>query len=277
MPTKIKYNLILIIAVSFLVIFCPTPAAECDDNINPILGTIALFPYGFEPVRWYQCDGRELSISENQDLYSLIGNKYGGTRKKTFNMPNLQSSSPLPGVNYYMAVYGAMPQENYYQNGYIGEIVLLPYAINSEDFLPCDGGKYSAAENIALYALIGNDNDSDTFSTPDLTDHAPAGLQYFIRTDGIFPPYDDSYNSGQADSFLGAISLYAFSYSAAGLTPCDGSSMIIRDNQALYALLESRFGQSDPSSFSLPDMRGAAPLPSLHYSICKSGDFPPRW
>ena len=55
------------------------------------LGEIRVFPYKSTiPVGWSKCDGAVLQVSQNQALYSLIFNTYGGDGKTTFALPDLR-------------------------------------------------------------------------------------------------------------------------------------------------------------------------------------------
>lgn len=69
---------------------------------EPFLGQIMMVGFGFAPRGWALCDGQLLPISQNQSLYSLLGNTYGGDGRTTFALPDLrgrvpiQQSPPLP-------------------------------------------------------------------------------------------------------------------------------------------------------------------------------------
>lgn len=76
-----------------------------------LLGQIELFPYTFAPMGWMSCEGQIISISQNQALYSLIGNTFGGNlQQNTFALPNLKGAEPLPQMKYYIATQGLYPQ-----------------------------------------------------------------------------------------------------------------------------------------------------------------------
>ncbi|MCA9528001.1 MAG: tail fiber protein, partial [Myxococcales bacterium] len=45
---------------------------------DPYIGEIRLFGGQFAPRGWAFCDGALLRIIDNQPLFSLIGNIYGG-------------------------------------------------------------------------------------------------------------------------------------------------------------------------------------------------------
>lgn len=54
------------------------------------LGEIRVFPYGFAPSGWMNCDGTILNIMQNQALFSLLGNAFGGNGTSTFALPDLR-------------------------------------------------------------------------------------------------------------------------------------------------------------------------------------------
>ena len=73
------------------------------------IGFIALFPYYYAPLGWFLCDGQILSISESQQLFTLIGTSYGGNGSTNFALPNMLGLEPIPGMNYYICNDGGYP------------------------------------------------------------------------------------------------------------------------------------------------------------------------
>ncbi len=65
---------------------------------DPFIGEIRAFPYTFVPLGWLACDGSTLSVAQNQELYAVIGNAYGGTPNQTFQLPNLMGSVGQAGL-----------------------------------------------------------------------------------------------------------------------------------------------------------------------------------
>lgn len=63
--------------------------------MDPFLGEIRIFPFGYAPSGWLACEGQELQVSQNQALAALIGNTYGGNWPTTFKLPDLRGRSPL--------------------------------------------------------------------------------------------------------------------------------------------------------------------------------------
>lgn len=74
------------------------------------LGQIVLFPFTFAPMGWMSCEGQILNINQNQALYSLISNNFGGNAQQgTFALPNLKGAEPVPNMKYYIATQGIYP------------------------------------------------------------------------------------------------------------------------------------------------------------------------
>jgi microcystin-dependent protein len=59
------------------------------------IGEIRMFGGNFAPMDWAACDGQQLSISQNDVLYSLIGTTYGGDGYQSFNLPDLRGRTPI--------------------------------------------------------------------------------------------------------------------------------------------------------------------------------------
>ena len=79
------------------------------------------------------------------------------------------------------------------------------------------------------------------------------------------------------DQLLGQIKLFAFSYAPQGWAFCDGRSLSIETNAALYSLIGNNFGGNlGTMTFALPDLRGQEPGPNTHYCIALEGIYPSR-
>jgi len=65
--------------------------------MEPFIGTIAALPFyrTTGPIGWVPCDGRLLSVSDYQVLFTLIGTTYGGNGVSTFGVPDLRSRVPV--------------------------------------------------------------------------------------------------------------------------------------------------------------------------------------
>ena len=59
------------------------------------IGQILMFGGNFAPRNWALCDGQLLSISQNSDLFSILGVTYGGDGRTTFALPDLRGRAPV--------------------------------------------------------------------------------------------------------------------------------------------------------------------------------------
>jgi microcystin-dependent protein len=83
--------------------------------MEPFIGEIRLFAGTFAPRGWAFCDGKEIQIKENQALYSVLFNNYGGDLKTVFNLPNKEHLPPLPPNSkavYIICMEGVYPSRN---------------------------------------------------------------------------------------------------------------------------------------------------------------------
>jgi microcystin-dependent protein len=70
-------------------------------------------------------------------------------------------------------------------------------------------------------------------------------------TGGIYP----SPQSG-ANPFLGEIALFAFNFAPVGWLQCNGQTLPIASNQALFSLLGTFYGGNGSTTFMLPNLQG---------------------
>lgn len=61
-----------------------------------------------------------------------------------------------------------------------------------------------------------------------------------------------------SDFFIGEIRLFPFQTIPHGWVPCNGQSLVIQQNPALYALIGTQFGGNGSTSFNLPNLNGRA-------------------
>lgn len=66
-----------------------------------------------------------------------------------------------------------------------------------------------------------------------------------------------------AEPFLSEIRMFSFGFAPTGWATCDGQTLQISQNQALYALIGIIYGGNGSTTFNLPDLRGRTPI---HFS-----------
>jgi len=62
---------------------------------EPFLAEIRMVGFNFAPRGWGLCDGAILPIQQNEALYSLLGNTYGGDGVRNFALPDMRGRTPL--------------------------------------------------------------------------------------------------------------------------------------------------------------------------------------
>jgi len=63
-----------------------------------------------------------------------------------------------------------------------------------------------------------------------------------------------------SDQVLGEIRIFAGNYAPQDWAACDGRSLPIQGNEALFSLLGTTYGGDGVNQFNLPDLRGRLPL-----------------
>ncbi len=74
--------------------------------MNAFTGQITMFSFDFAPRFWSLCRGQILPINQNVELFSVIGDIYGGDARTSMGLPDLRMRSPIyygqgPGLSDY--------------------------------------------------------------------------------------------------------------------------------------------------------------------------------
>lgn len=62
---------------------------------DPYIGEIRIVGFDYAPKGWVFCNGQLLQINVFQQLYSLLGTRFGGDGRTTFAVPDLRGRVPL--------------------------------------------------------------------------------------------------------------------------------------------------------------------------------------
>lgn len=63
-----------------------------------------------------------------------------------------------------------------------------------------------------------------------------------------------------AEPFLSEIRMFSFGFPPSGWAFCNGQTLPIKQNQALFRLLGIKYGGDGETTFALPDLRGSTPI-----------------
>jgi microcystin-dependent protein len=163
----------------------------------------------------------------------------------------------------------------------LGMIVLYPSSADKFDqtnFRACNGQSLAVSDFQGLYAVIGNSfgGDSTNFKLPDLNSAIPfpGGKSpiYAMCTDGYFP------GNGDSLEYMAVVKLYGGQVRLTSYEYCDGQTLTLESNLALFSLLENTYGGDyTKGTFNLPSLNDPAPFPSapaVKYVICTKGVYP---
>lgn len=70
------------------------------------------------------------------------------------------------------------------------------------------------------------------------------------------------------DSYMASIMTFAFNWTPMYFAQCNGATLQITQNQALFALLGAQFGGNGSTNFNLPDLQGRA---AVHFGTASGG------
>jgi predicted outer membrane repeat protein len=193
---------------------------------------------------------------------------------------NTQPSLPM---SYRIAEKGSSPEA-------VGQVRL--FACNSQFFTlgrQPDGTQLSPSTSNPLFSQLGNAYGGDgktKFSLPDLRGRTIVGsgpgplsqqtlgkyvgsekvrlgatgdfanvqpslvMNYMIAVDGLFQQADGS------SPMIGEVRAYSGTKTPSGWVPCDGRTLPLQPNVALYSVIGTNFGGNGSSNFAVPDLRG---------------------
>ena len=214
------------------------------------------------PSGWAFCDGSSIPVNNNPALYSLLGSTFGGD-DVSFNLPDMRGRFFVSADNnqYSLGQTGGAEQVSLLD-------VNLPVHGHSLNGAP-SGGKDTpkgltwgtASQNI--YGAGASAPLAKAMSTLGIK---PAGqgkphdnmipfqcVNYIIALDGIYP--SPGGNGGPGDQYLSEIRIFPYTFVPGGWLACNGQALPVRNNEALYSLLQNTYGGSG-STFNIPDLVG---------------------
>lgn len=172
--------------------------------MDEMIGTIKMFAGTFAPKGFLFCNGALLSINQNQALFSLLGNTYGGDGMTNFALPNLNGRAPVGSG----------------QSVRLGEMAGSPTTTILSSNLPSFNSQLKVSKSNALssspsanssIAVTGSTVGRDFTAVPSFVDAAPdtninaasvsfagsnqpinnmppyLGMNYIICVEGIYP------------------------------------------------------------------------------------------
>jgi len=95
--------------------------------VDPFIGEIRLFPWGWAPEGWLPCEGQVLPINTHVALASLLGKTYGGDGTTTFGLPDLRGRVAL-GQNFRASAVDPIMDQHLLGTKGGSETVTMPFS-----------------------------------------------------------------------------------------------------------------------------------------------------
>jgi microcystin-dependent protein len=197
---------------------------------GPVIGQVLTYAGSSLPNGQVAANGQLLPISQNQALFSVIGNTYGGNSFVNFATPNL-AGREATGAG---AAPGLTPQSLGATAG-SASTVLTVANLPPQPLTLANGTK----------AVVGGGQPINLMQ-PTLA------LQYIVAVQGVFPTSQSIVPDGVP--FLGEISLFAGTVAPTGWDFADGQLLSIAANQALFAVIGTTYGGNGTFDFALPNL-----------------------
>lgn len=141
-----------------------------EENSKQIVGAIIAYGGVTLPENYLECNGQEVSRTDYEELFSIIGTTYGdGDGSTTFNLPNLQDKFPMASSTKAIGSFINPGLPNI-----TGKIIEPPYPVNPSSY--------------GITTVIGAFKNSTIGSSTGWTDGSsgrlPANTKYFSAADG---------------------------------------------------------------------------------------------
>lgn len=239
-------------------------------SLPPMLGEIRLFPYGLAPAKWLPCDGQILAIRDYPNLFPVIGTYYGGDGFSTLALPDLRGRAPLH-VNATHPLGWRGGEETHAltldQMGGHGHLA-VGSAGAATSGLPA--GRVWAVSAQAAY----RSGPADQRMAAQALDSVGGGLSHtnmqpYLALNHYIGAGGEPDEEVQA--FLGEIRQFAGPNAPDGWLFCNGQTLKVVENTALFSVLGTHYGGDGKETFALPDLRGAV---AIHHG--QGGGLTPR-
>lgn len=159
------------------------------------IGEIAPFALRYVPLGWRLCDGSVIPIAQNENLFRLIRNRFGGDGITTFALPDLRSRIPLGHGEHYpvgqkggsesvLLTSGELPPHRHFPACSTSERADSKNATNA--FWSASGGaRYASAPGLDQMNL--DSIQSEGKGEPHENRMPIFAVRYCISMEGIFP------------------------------------------------------------------------------------------
>ena len=140
---------------------------------EPYIGEIGMFTYNFIPEGWLACEGQVLDIRQYQALFGVIGVKFGGDGRATFQLPDFRNRAIVhqgQGTNLSNQMMGSV-------GGSVSETLNASQVPPHNHNLMCIGTPVSANMGVNPENALWTNVNTKLYAPPDVsTTHTPMSL-----------------------------------------------------------------------------------------------------
>ena len=209
---------------------------------DPFLGEITMFAGNYAPRGWAFTDGQLLQVSQNQALFALLSNNYGGNGRTDFKLPDLRGRAAMHAGN----GPGLTPLS-------LGEQLGDERVTLAEAQMPSHNHALNPPHVAVAETTFTGGGGAHSNMMPAL------GINYQIALQGLFPSRSSELGDIEQNSeipFIGGVEMFAGSFNRRGTLLTNGQLLPIAQNTALFSLLGITYGGDGRTNFALPDLRG---------------------
>lgn len=146
---------------------------------TPFIGEIKMVGFTYAPKYWADCKGQNMSINQNQSLYSLLGTQFGGDGRTYFLLPDIRGRALVhPGGSLPQGYWGGMEDVYLSQNELPGHT--HSFFANKTEATKENNGKFlvGGGGNRFLAKPEGGQGNPIYGSADNLVDLSPEGIGY---------------------------------------------------------------------------------------------------
>lgn len=239
-------------------------------SLPPMLGEIRLFPYSLVPAKWLPCDGQILALQDYPDLLAVIGTYYGGDGFRTLALPDLRGRAPLHADASHPLGWRGGEETHTLTLDQMGGHGHLAVASAGAATSGQPAGRVWAASPEFAY----RSGPLDQNMAEQALDSVGGGLSHtnmqpYLALNHCIGAGGETDEEVQA--FLGEIRQFAGYKAPDGWLFCNGQTLKVVENTALFSVLGTYYGGDGKETFALPDLRGAV---AIHHG--QGGGLTPR-
>ena len=247
---------------------------------EPVIGETRWFAGNFAPRGTALCDGQLLAVSQNDALFATLGTTFGGDGRTTFGLPEMRGRMPVddgsgPGLaRLNLGQEGGTETERLNTNQLPTHTHTLMASSELGESTDPQGNVLHTGQHPFLHRMyrgsgtpVNMHQDSIASTGGESHTNLPPflAINCLINLVGLFTFPDGP--GGQ--TFLGEIRWVGFNFEPRGWARCDGQTLPIDQNTALFSILGTTYGGDGDETFRLPDLRGRMPM---HTTTSNLGD-----